>query len=124
MTKLNLFEWEKEFEYDYIQDADILEVFFSRGTATNAVEIAEDVTLRFNQETRQPVSLILNNYSYLTQPAQFGPRSFRLKLEHLSPHTKETILAIISQPPVSRFLHTLTYTTSRQKFPIATVVVH
>ena len=34
-------------EYDYIKEADILEIFFERGAAICAVEIADHITLRF-----------------------------------------------------------------------------
>jgi hypothetical protein len=123
MNKPNGFDWENEFEYDYIEEADILEIFFNRGAATSAVEIAENVTLRFNQENREAMSLILNNYSHLVEPAQFGPRSFRLNIEHLPPSTQEIVLQITSRPPVNRFIRMLSYTTSPdgKVIPIAAI---
>ena len=98
------FAWEADFEFDYLEEADILEVFFRKDTATNAVEIADDVTLRFDEEKRVGISLILNNYSYLVEPDQYGQRSFRLKVDHLSLSTQEVILEIIGRSPVNRFI--------------------
>ncbi len=121
-----LFEWKHEFEYDYIEDADILEIFFIRSGATNAVEIADDITLRFDKESGRAMSLILNNYSYLVEPAQFGPRSFCLKIDQLPQATREMVVQIINRPPVNRFIRMLTYTTpsEQQTIPIAIIESH
>ncbi len=117
---LNDFRREHEFEYDYIEDADILEIFFIRGAATNAVEIADDITLRFDKQRGEAMSLILNNYSYLVEPAQFGPRSFRLKIDQLPKATREIVTQIINHPPVNRCIRMLTFL-DQQAIPIVTV---
>jgi hypothetical protein len=122
MTKL--FEWEHEFEYDYVEDADILEIFFVRGAATNAVEIADDITLRFDKENGRAMSLIFNNYSYFVEPAQYGPRSFQLKIDRLPNATREMVTQIINRPPVNRFIRTLTFSRDRRAIPIATIESH
>ena len=69
MQALNDFSWLGELEFDYIEDADILELFFVRAAGTDAVELTEDITLRFDRNKQQVVSLIINNYSYLVNPA-------------------------------------------------------
>ena len=107
-------------EYDYIEDADILEIFFVQGAATNAVEIADDITLRFDKQRGEAMSLILNNYSYLVEPAQFGPRSFRLKIDQLPKATREIVTQIINHPPVNRCIRMLTFL-DQQAIPIVTV---
>jgi hypothetical protein len=112
------FAWEADFEFDYLEEADILEVFFRKDTATNAVEIADDVTLRFDEEKRVGISLILNNYSYLVEPDQYGQRSFRLKVDHLSLSTQEVILEIIGRSPVNRFIRMLSFSDSSSHQPI------
>ena len=119
----NDYQWLNAFEYDYIEAADILEIFFVQGAATSAVEIADDVVLRFDHSKQQAVSLILNNYTYLVQPAQFGPRSFKLNIDHLAPFLQETVLQIMSQPPVNRVIKMLTYATSSSSraIPIAAI---
>lgn len=111
------FPWDEEFEYDYIESADILEIFFSRNVATYSVELIEDVTL-FLDNADQPTSLILNNYTYLIEQTPFGPRGFRLEIAHLPEAIREKVWRIISQPPVSRILRTLTYLPTPEDTPI------
>ena len=108
-------------EYDYIEDADILEIFFVQGAATNAVEIADDITLRFDKQRGEAMSLILNNYSYLVEPAQFGPRSFRLRIDQLPDATREIVTQIINRPPVNLCIRMLTFTPDQRAIHIVTV---
>jgi len=121
MAKLDNFRWEHEFEYDYIEDADILEIFFIQGPATNAVEIADDITLRFDKDRGEAMSLIFNNYSHLIEPAQFGPRSFRLKIDQLPDATREIVTQIMNRPPVNRCIRMLTFVPAQQVIPIVTI---
>ena len=93
-----------QYEYDYIKEADILEIFFERGAATCAVEIADYITLRFRPEEKKAMSLILDNVSYLIKPAEIGPRSFRLKLERISPELRQKVIELITSAPVNQFL--------------------
>ena len=118
------FPWDDEFQYDYIEDADILEIFFSSTMAVDSVELTEDVTL-FLDTLNSPVSLILNNYSYLIEPTPFGPRGFRLEIDRLPQNIQSIIWQIITHPPVSRILHTLTYLPAPEvePIPIAAIAV-
>jgi len=102
-------------EYDYIKEADILEIFFERGAATCAVEITDYITLRFRPEEQKAISLILDNISYLVEPAEIGPRSFRLKLERISPELHQTVIELITSPPVNQFLKVSSYTRPRAR---------
>jgi hypothetical protein len=104
-----------QYEYDYIEEADILEIFFERGAATCAVEIADYITLRFRPEEKKAMSLILDNVSYLIEPAEIGPRSFRLKLERISPELRQTVIELITSPPVNQFLKVSSYTRPRAR---------
>lgn len=115
---------EQQFEYDYMEEIDTLEVFFERGAATCAVELTDHITLRFRYDgERKAMSLILENVSYLTQMTETGPQSFRLKLDRLPDELRQTVVCLITQPPVNRFLKVSTYTTPRAKrsVPIAYV---
>jgi len=103
------------YEYDYIEEADILEIFFERGAATCAVEITDYITLRFRTEEKKAMSLILDNVSYLIEPAEIGPRSFRLQLERISPELRQTVIQLITSPPVNRFLKVSSYTGPRAR---------
>ena len=46
-----------QYEYDYMEEADILEIFFERGAATCAVEITDYITLRFRPEEKKAMHL-------------------------------------------------------------------
>ncbi len=65
--------------YDYYPEADILEIFFSEAEATATLNLTPDIILHFQAETAQPVSLILNNVTSLTQPTEYGWHSFLLQ---------------------------------------------
>ncbi|HID62934.1 MAG TPA: hypothetical protein EYP49_09385 [Anaerolineae bacterium] len=101
-------------EYDYIEEADILEIFFERGEATGAVPVAEHVTLRFRREDGRPLSLILENFTYLVQAIEPGPRSFPLTREEWPPELEDSIIKMLTTPPVNQFLKVLTYQESPQ----------
>ena len=118
------FPWDDEFQYDYIESADILEIFFSAEMAVDSVELTEDVTL-FLDGLNHPVSLILNNYTYLIEPTPFGPRGFRLEIDQLPQNPQVLVRQIIMHPPVSRVLHTLTYLPAPEvePIPIAAIAV-
>ena len=103
------------YEYDYVEEADILEIFFERGAATCAVEITDYITLRFRTEEKKAMSLILDNVSYLVEPAEIGPRSFRLQLERLSPELRHMVIELITTPPVNQFLKASSYTRPRAR---------
>jgi hypothetical protein len=115
MVTLENFSWAREFKFDYIEDADILEVFFTSASGTDAIEIADDITLRFDRNRCQAVSLILNNYSFLVKPAAFGPRSFLLKIDGMPKPIQDIVIKIIRNEPVSLFLRMLTYSTADGK---------
>ena len=113
-----------EAKYDYIEEADILEIFFERGEATGAVPVAEHVTLRFRRKDACPLSLILENFRYLVQAIEPGPRSFPLMREEWPPDLQDTIIKMLTTPPVNRFLKVLTYQESprpERAIPIAYV---
>ncbi len=106
-----------QYECDYIEEADILEIFFERGAATSTVEITDYITLRFRLEEKKAMSLILDNVSYLVEPTEIGPRSFRLKLDRISSKLRQTVIEIITSPPVSQFLKMSSYTRPRAGRP-------
>jgi hypothetical protein len=109
-------------EYDYIEEADILEIFFERGEATGAVTVAEHVTLRFRHEDNRPLSLILENFSYLVQAMEPGPRSFPLMREEWPPDLEDRIIKMLTTPPINQFLKVLTYQESPQAERVIPIV--
>jgi uncharacterized protein YuzE len=101
-------------DYFYDQEADVLYISFSPGEkATAAVELNDNILLRFNQDEKRAVGLTLMDFSVLVQLTDLGPRGFPLPgLEELEPEWQETVIEIITSPPVNQVLHVLTYTPS------------
>jgi hypothetical protein len=90
--------------YSYDKEGDILEIVFQKGGGIG-VDLTENIVLRYNQECREPLSLILTSYSRLVQPTLFGPPSFHLALlGNLPAGMQQVIMDILSSFPVNRFL--------------------
>ncbi|MBI4771575.1 MAG: DUF2283 domain-containing protein [Chloroflexi bacterium] len=98
--------------YSYDKDADVLYISFAPGEkATAAVELNENILLRFNADEKRAVGLTLMDFSVLVQLTTIGPRSFPLSgLRELEHEWQETVIEIISQPPVNQILRASTYT--------------
>lgn len=113
MSELNLYETRLTAEDGtlvrlvYDEEADILEIFFGANEPATGVELTDHIVLRVNRETRRAVSLLLLNFSILTERTEYGPRSFPLdKLNDLPEDLQELVLRLITSLPVSQFLKT------------------
>src|SRR5215475_2038777 len=100
--------------YSYDKEADVLYISFAPGeTPTAAVELNDNVLLRFNLAEKRAIGLTLMDFSVLVQMTQLGPRSFPLSgLKDLEPDWQEVVIEIITKPPVSQILHVSSYTPS------------
>ncbi|MCB0060862.1 MAG: hypothetical protein KDE19_02060 [Caldilineaceae bacterium] len=79
--------------------------FFQKGPATNAVELADPIILRYNRETGLAMSLSILTFSKVVEKTTVGPRSFRLSgLDRLPEPLRELVSNLITTPPVSTFL--------------------
>jgi uncharacterized protein YuzE len=110
--------------YDYDQDTDILYVsFFPGERATTAVELNDNILLRFNREERRAVGLTLMDFSVLAQSTGFGLCYFPLTgLADLEEEWQEMVMEIITRPPVSLVLKVSSYVSSSLKvIPITAV---
>ena len=110
--------------YDYDRDVDILYISFVPGEkATAAVELNENILLRFNLTERRAVGLTLMDYSVLVQPAALGRRHFPLTgLRDLEPDWEEVVLELLAAPPVSRILTVAAFSTSaNETIPIVAI---
>ncbi len=111
-------------EYSYDKEADVLYISFAPGEkATAAVELNENVLLRFNRVEKRAVGLTLMDFSVLVQLTKLGPRSFPLSgLADLEPEWQEEVIAIITQAPVNQILQVSAYAPSAtETIPIASV---
>lgn len=89
----------------YDQEADILEIFFSENEPATGVELTDHIMLRFNKKTKRAVSLMIDDFSILTERTEYGPRSFPLdKLDELPEDLRELVLQLLTALPVSQFL--------------------
>jgi len=98
--------------YSYDKEADVLYISFSPGEkATTAVELNDNILLRFNRAEKRVVGLTLMDFSVLVQMTKLGPRSFPLSgLQELEPDWQETVIGLITAPPVNQILKISTYT--------------
>lgn len=114
----------KEPIYSYDKEVDVLYISFSPGEkATTAVELNDNILLRFNRAEKRAIGLTLMDFSVLVQLTNFGPRSFPLSgLSELETDWQDTVVEIITKPPVNQILKVSVYTPSlAEAVPIALV---
>ena len=110
--------------YSYDKEADVLYISFSPGEkATSAVELNDNILLRFNRAEQRAIGITLMDFSVLIQLTNLGPRSFPLNgLQELEPDWQEMVINIITKPPVNQILKVSVYTPSlTESVPIALV---
>ena len=110
--------------YSYDKEADVLYISFSPGEkATSAVELNENILLRFNRVEKRAVGLTLMDFSVLVQITNLGPRSFPLTgLNDLEPDWQDTVIEIITAPPVNQILKVSSYMASAaETVPITSI---
>ncbi|HID63687.1 MAG TPA: DUF2283 domain-containing protein [Anaerolineae bacterium] len=107
----------------YDRDSDDLEIVFEKGRANCAVELTDNIVLRLDREKEKALSLILLNFSILAQPTDMGPKNFPLTgLADLPDDLRQTVVKIITSPPVNQFLKvSYFYPSPAERFPITYV---
>ena len=114
----------QNFTYSYDREADVLYISFSPGEEpTAAVELNENILLRFNQKEQRAIGLTLMDFSVLVQLTQLGPRSFPLSgLSELESEWQQMVISIITSPPVNQILKVSSFTPSMAEIiPITSV---
>ena len=114
----------KEPIYNYDKEADVLYISFSPGEkATSAVELNDNILLRFNRTEKRAIGLTLMDFSVLVQLTNLGPRNFPLSgLSELEPDWQDMIIEIINRPPVNQILKLSVFTPHlTETIPIAHV---
>lgn len=90
--------------YSYDEEGDVLEIVFEKGGGVG-IDLTENITLRYDRDSKSPLSLILTSYSLLIRPTPFGPPSFRLTaLSELPFGMRQVILEMLNTSPVNLFL--------------------
>ncbi len=110
--------------FSYDKEADVLYIsFFPGEKATTAVELTDNILLRMNRAEGRAIGLTLMDFSVLVEITNFGPRSFPLTgLDELEPEWQDTVIDVITTPPVNQILKVSIYTPALNKtVPIAHV---
>ena len=89
----------------YDQEADILEIFFGTNEPATGIELTDHIVLRLKQQTKRAVSLLLLDFSILTERTEYGPRSYPLiNLYDLPEDCRILMLPLVTSMPVKQFL--------------------
>ena len=109
--------------YEYEPDTDLLEIFFQRGEATAAVELAESIILRFDWSTEQPLSLSFISASQLVKPTIYGEPNYQLLVDEWPDPLQEKVWRMLRTSPLNEFLLLRSYTPahSLEPVPMATI---
>ncbi len=108
---------------NYDEPSDTLYISFAPGEKATGIELNEHILLRLDKASRRAIGLTFFEYSLLAQSTEIGPRSFPLTgLDELSDDLRTLVLAVVTRPPVSDWLHLLAYTPSAtESIPITWV---
>jgi len=116
MSELSLHEIElvtedgQKIRLDYEEVGDILEIVFDGVEATCALELTDNIVLRFDRQQGQAAGLTILDFSVLGSPTELGVRSFALTgLATLPEELREMVIRIITTPPVNQFLKVTTF---------------
>jgi hypothetical protein len=104
----------------YDAAGDILSISFRPGEKAMGINLMEHILLRFHPETKEAVGLTLLDFSVLVQPTEVGPRCFPLTgLDNVSAELRQTIITLLTTPPVNRFVKVSLYAPSpKRRLPL------
>jgi hypothetical protein len=89
----------------YDHEADMLEIFFGANEAATGIELTDHIVLRLHLQTKRAVSLLLLDFSVLTERTEYGPRSYPLTTLHELPEeVRAVVLQVVTSMPVKQFL--------------------
>lgn len=116
----------------YDHETDILDIFFGANEPATGIELTEHIVLRLNLQTKRAVSLLLLDFSILTERTEYGPRSYPLTTLHTLPdEVRAVVLQVVTSMPVKQFLKVshfqasptervpLTYVEAQPSVPVA-----
>jgi hypothetical protein len=95
--------------WSYDTEGDMLEIFFNQGAATCTVELADGVLLRLDLEQTRPLSLAFLSFTPLTRRREFPPLLRLNGLDDLPDDIRQTVVQIITSPPVNAILKVFSY---------------
>ena len=109
--------------YKYDEASDTLHITFAPGEKATGVELTDHILLRYKKQEQRIVGITLLDYSLITQTTDVGQKGFPLTgLNDVSQETRDTILMLLKQPPVTDVLTLLAYTPSHhEQIPIVAI---
>lgn len=108
---------------EYDPNGDLLEIYFVRDEATAAVELTDNMILRFDWDSGTPFSLSIISVSTLLQPSLYGKKHFELLIEEWPEEAQDKILAMLRKPPLTEFLSLSSYTPAHANHIIPTTTI-
>lgn len=113
----------KKIRLSYKEEDDILEVMFDGVEATSAIELTDNIILRFHRKEGRAAGLTLLDFSVLVSSTELGIRSFTLSgLDGLPADLRKMVVRLITTAPVNLFLKVATfYTSPGQQVPLTYV---
>lgn len=108
---------------EYDPTGDLLEIYFVQGEATAAVELTDNIVLRFDWESGTPYSLSIISFSTLLQPSRYGKMHFELLVEEWPEEAQDKILAMLERAPLTEFLTLSSYTPAHANHIIPTTTI-
>lgn len=95
--------------YEYDEIGDVLDVYFTENSPAWTIEVTPNIMISINRTTQAAVRLTLMDYTELLRPTEAGSRSFPVTgLAALPRQERALVLAILTTPPVNRWLHVST----------------
>ena len=109
--------------YRYDEASDTLSIVFAEGEHATGIELTDHILLRYKKQERRIVGITLLDYSLLIQATEIGQKGFPLTgLQEVSPETRDTVLYLLKQPPVTDVLTLIAYTPSyHEQIPIVAI---
>lgn len=110
----------------YDEEQDSLDIFFGENEPATGVELTDYLLLRVNRESGRAVSLTMRHFAILTEPTEYGPRSFPLdNLDELPESLRDLTLRLLTTAPVNQFLKLSHFQASpTHRVPLTYVVPH
>lgn len=92
-------------ELDYDAEGDILYVLFQRGVKSAYQSLMDNIVLRFNPVTHEPIGLTLIDFSVMAAKPDGSPSYELDHLAELPDNRRAIVLDVVSRPPMNRWLH-------------------
>jgi uncharacterized protein YuzE len=98
----------KTIKLTYDEEGDILYVEFLKGRKASYQSLTDNIVLRFDPQTFEPIGLTLIDYSRLVPQGGSPPHFAFDRLTDIPSDRRNSVITILSHPPVNRWLDTFT----------------